>query len=89
MGLYIYKKEIVIDKVYKFKFYKNIYDGKYYLGYNKDICKIIGFDNGMEYVIVDNYTLHDIVKEPVLENKKVYELAKEARKEKLESECST
>lgn len=89
MGLYIYKKEIVIDKEYKFKFYKNIYDGKYYLGYNKDICKFIGFDNGMEYVRVDNYSLHDIVKEPVLEKKKVYELANEARKEKLESECST
>ena len=72
--------------MYKFKIYKNIYDGKYYLGYNNDICKVSGFDNGMEYVIVDNYSLRDIVKEPVLEKKKVYELANEARKEKLESE---
>ena len=89
LGLYIYNREIIIDKEYKFKIYKNINDGKDYVGFlgkSINICQIPMFKDGMEYVVFNNYTLFDIVKEPVLEKKKVYEYAHATEKTKLESE---
>lgn len=88
MGLYSYKKELIIDKEYKFKIYENIYDGKCYVGFTtdvKNICQFPEFNNGMKYVRFSDYTLRDLVNEPVIEKKKLYEYANATRKEKLES----
>lgn len=84
MGLYVYKDELIIDKEYKFKVYKNIYDETSNVGFSNDtnnISRLPEFNNGMSYIMFNGTTLKDVIKEPILEKKKVYELAYEARKE--------
>lgn len=84
MGLYVYEEEITIDKEYKFKVYKNIYDETFnvvFLNNTNNISRLPEFNNGMSYIMFNGTTLKDVIKEPILEKKKVYELAYEARKE--------
>lgn len=86
IGLYVFNKKIILDKEYEFNLYKNLYDGKVYIVYNNNFGQILEFYNTFEYVHLNNITLNDMIKEPVIEKKKVYEYANITRKEKLESE---
>jgi len=86
LGIYVFIKKVVFERDYEYNIYKNINDGNYYIGFNgkaKNICKLPVFGDGMEYVHLNNRTLKDGVKEPVIEKKKVYEYANKLRKERV------
>lgn len=81
-GIYTFLKTIKLKDVYC-NLYKNMYNGKIYMGFASDINKLSElsqFGNGMEYVKFNNATLESLIKEPIIEKKKVYEYANSARK---------
>ena len=85
LNLYRFKREVEIND-YKFNIYINLFDKKEYLVFNntvKNICHLPSFGNGMKYIYANDITLEDSIKESVIEKKKVYEYAYEARKTKI------
>jgi len=82
-GLYTFIKKISVGG-YEFSLYKNLVDGKTLVGYAKHISSLPQFNNGMEYVNIYDQNLNEILKESVMEKKKVYELAYEAKKANIE-----
>ena len=82
LGLYLYFNKIKKNG-YEFDLYKNLFNHKTYYMFDAITNKLIKYqnlENGMEYVIDTTSTLKDIVKEPYLEKKLVYEAANDARK---------
>ena len=57
--------------------------GKIYMGFQSDLNKLSElsqFGNALEYVKFNNATLESVIKEPIIEKKKVYKYANSARK---------
>lgn len=68
-----------------FDTYKNLYDGKKYIAYDKRIPKLKDF--GGEFTCVhfgEFITLKDAIKEPSVTKKKMYEIANVTRKSNKE-----
>ena len=86
LGVYTFIKKQIYEKEFEFNIYKNVNDGNFYIGFNgkaKNISQLPVFGEGMVYVHLNNLTLKNIVKESVVEKKKVYEIANQARKERV------
>lgn len=82
LNLYKFKRVVEING-YEYTIYDNLYDKKEYIVFNntlKNICQLPSFGNGMKYIFVHDVTLQEAIGEAVVEKKKVYEYANEARK---------
>lgn len=78
----LYQSEGYIKKEYNnFKVYKNLYNGNKYIGYNKNIPRLSDCYDGFECVHFGEFiTLKDVIKEPCITKKKLYEVANVCRK---------
>lgn len=94
-SLYMPDKPLIIknrydryDDKYKFNILKDLSEFDNYVAFyeneRENIHKIPNFKNGMEYVVFNNSTLEDLIKETYVEKKLVYEYANQARKEIVE-----
>lgn len=86
LGLYTFSKKVIYGRNFNYNIYKNVNDGNFYIGFNgmaKNISQLPVFGEGMEYVCLNKKTLKNAVNEPVIEKKKVYEIANQARKERV------
>ena len=85
ISLFEFKREDKINyNVYSI--YTNLFDKKEYIVFKnslKNLCKLPSFGEGMKYIYVNGVSLEDVINEKVIEKKKVYEYAYEARKYKL------
>lgn len=87
ISLFMFSRKLKIDD-YTYNVYINLVDKKEYIVFInnvKHISSLPSFSEGMRYIYSPGLSLQDVVKESILEKKKVYEYANETRKYKKES----